>query len=94
MDWKGDTARGALALDLVNHATNGVRKRVRFLIAGLGSDQEPAFCELTPAAIQAGRRSYQAGAIKFAAGVHEGVWPGHDHDGQGHVAWRPVDSRC
>ena len=93
MDWKGDAARGALALDLVNRATNGVRTKVRFLVAGLGLDPEPAFCELSQSAIQAGRHDYESGAIKYLAGIHDQVWPGHDHDGAGNISWRIVDSR-
>jgi DNA replication protein DnaC len=91
LDWRGVTTRGALALDLVNAATDGVRTRVRVLLAGVGGDAEPGFCELSTAAVQAGRQAYQAGAAHYVTGVRDGVWPGHDHDGAGQIVWRIID---
>jgi hypothetical protein len=91
LDWRGVTTRGALALDLVNAATAGVRTRVRVLLAGVGGDAEPGFCELSTAAVQAGRQAYQAGAARYANGVQNGVWPGYDHDGTGQIVWRVIE---
>ena len=64
---------------------------MRFLLAGVGPDAEPGFCELSLASLQAGRRTYEAGLSHFLSGARRGVWPGHDHDGHGNITWRVVE---
>ena len=83
--------RGALALDLLNSATAGVRNTVRILVASTSDQPEPAYCQLTPPAIASGRATYLRGAEAYLRGLAYDEWPGFDRAGDNAVTWRALD---